>query len=53
MASSSQLKPGETGKIIAKIYIKGRAGSISKKVQVFSNDPERSIVNLILSATIR
>jgi len=53
MASSSRLKPGEKGNIIAKIDIKGRAGSISKSVQVFSNDPKRSIITLFLKATIR
>jgi len=53
MASSSQLKPGEKGKIIAKINIKGRVGSVSKGVQVFSNDPKRSSVTLFLNATIK
>jgi hypothetical protein len=53
MASSSRLKPGEKGNIIAKIDIKGRAGSISKSVQVFSNDPKRPIITLSLKATIR
>jgi hypothetical protein len=53
MASSSRLKPGEKGNIIAKIDIKGRAGSISKSVQVFSNDPKRPIITLFLKATIR
>ncbi len=53
MASSSHLKPGEKGKIIVKINIKSRAGFISKKVQVFSNDPKRSIVTLFLNATIK
>jgi hypothetical protein len=53
MASSSQLKPGEKGKLIAKINIKGRVGSVSKGVQVFSNDPKRSLVTLFLNATIK
>jgi hypothetical protein len=53
MASSSQLKPGEKGKIIVKINIKGRVGSVSKGVQIFSNDPKRSLVTLFLNATIK
>jgi len=53
MASSSRLKPGEKGKITAKINIKDRAGSISKSVQVFSNDPKRHIVSLFLKAIIK
>ncbi|PIQ93240.1 MAG: hypothetical protein COY75_07960 [Nitrospirae bacterium CG_4_10_14_0_8_um_filter_41_23] len=53
MASSSRLKPGEKGNIIAKIGIKGRAGSISKSVQIFSNDPEKKVLTLILRATIQ
>lgn len=53
MASLSRLKPGEKGKIIAKIDIKGRVGSISKSVRVFSNDPKRPAVTLGLKALIR
>jgi len=53
MASSSLLKPGEKGKIIAKVDIKGRVGSLSKGVQVFSNDPKRPIVTLSLRAMIK
>jgi hypothetical protein len=53
MASSSHLKPGETGKITAKIDIKGRSGSIVKKIQVFSNDPKRSTVTLTINAIIQ
>lgn len=53
MASSSRLKAGEKGKIIVKIDIKGRVGSISKSVQVFSNDPKRPVVTLVLKAIIR
>jgi hypothetical protein len=53
MASSSRLRPGEKGKITAKINIKDRAGSISKSVQVFSNDPKKHIVSLFLKALIK
>ncbi len=53
MASSSRIRPGETGKITAKIDIKGRVGSISKSVQVFSNDPKKSVVTLFINAIIK
>jgi hypothetical protein len=53
MASSSHLKPGEKGKIITKVDIKGRVGSLFKGVQVFSNDPKRPVVNLSLKAIIK
>jgi hypothetical protein len=53
MASSSLLKPGEKGKIITKVDIKGRIGFLSKNVQVFSNDPKRPIVTLSLRAMIK
>jgi hypothetical protein len=52
VASSSRLKPGEKGTISVKVNIKGRAGHLSKSVQVFSNDPKRKIVTLMVRATI-
>jgi hypothetical protein len=53
MASSSHLKPGEKGKITAKIDMKGRTGTLYKTVQVASNDPKRPSVVLSLRATIQ
>lgn len=53
MASSSHLKPGEIGKIAVTIDIKGRKGHITKIVKVFTNDPQKSTVNLILKALIK
>ena len=53
MASSSHLKPGEKGKITAKIDMRGRKGTLYKTVQVFSNDPKRPSVVLSLRATIQ
>ena len=53
MASSSLLKPGEKGKIITKVDIKDRVGSLFKSIQVFSNDPKIPIVNLSLKAMIK
>jgi hypothetical protein len=53
MASSSHLKAGEEGKIIAKINTKDRTGAIYKKIQVSSNDPKRTLVTLVLKAIIK
>ncbi len=52
MASSSHIQPGEKGKILAKVDIKGHKGFISKKVRVFTNDPNRPTVNLYIKAFI-
>ena len=52
MASSSHIEPGDQGKIIAKAGIKGKIGIVSKTVKVFSNDPERPLINLVLRAMI-
>jgi hypothetical protein len=52
VASSSHIEPGGTGKITAKINIRGRAGFVSKHIQVFSNDPKRHVVSLSLTAMI-
>ena len=53
MASSSHLKAGEKGKITAHIDMKGRAGTLLKTVQVYSNDPKRPSVVLSLRATVQ
>jgi len=53
MASSSHLKPGERGKIVAKIYSNGVIGGINKTVEVFSNDSKRPVVTLFLKAFSR
>ena len=53
MASSSQIKPGETGSITASINTIGRKGPLSKIVRVYSNDPKRSVVTLSLNAIIQ
>jgi hypothetical protein len=47
------LNPGEKGRITAKIDIKGRAGTVSKNIQVFSNDPKRHVVSLSVMAIIK
>ncbi|MFH0932862.1 MAG: hypothetical protein V1832_00910 [Nitrospirota bacterium] len=51
MASSSRLKPGEEGKIVA--TIKGTIGFITKTVKVFTNDPKKPVVALVLKALIK
>lgn len=53
MASSSHLKPGDKGRINAKIDMKGRNGVVFKNIQVFTNDPKRHIVSLSLRAIIQ
>ena len=53
MASSSRLKPGEEGKIVATIDIKGKIGFLTKTVKVFTNDPQKPVVNLVLKALIK
>ena len=53
VASSSHLKPGEEGKIVAKIDIKGKIGFMSKTVKVITNDPQKPAVNLVLKALIK
>jgi len=53
VASSSHLKPGEKGKIITKVDIRGRVGPLFKSVKVFSNDPKRHVVTLSLKAMIK
>lgn len=53
MASSSRLKPGDEGKIVATIDIKGKIGFITKTVKVFTNDPKKPTSNLVLKALIK
>jgi len=53
MASSDHIEPGEKGKITTKIDTHGRAGSLSKSIRVFSNDPRKPTVVLSLKAMIK
>jgi hypothetical protein len=53
MASLSRLKPGEKGKINAKLETAGKKGFISKGITVHSNDPKRPVINLTLKANIQ
>jgi uncharacterized lipoprotein YbaY len=53
VASSSRLKPGEEGKISATVDIKGKIGFITKTVKVFTNDPKKPMVTLVLKALIK
>lgn len=52
MASSSHLKPGEKGKISAKLDLHGKRGLVSKGISVYSNDPRRPAVVLVLKAVV-
>ena len=53
MASSSHLKPGEKGRLTAKVDTRNRAGAIMKSVTVYTNDPVRPKVVLSLKADIK
>jgi hypothetical protein len=52
MASSSQIKPGETGSITATVNVQHYSGKITKEIAVYSNDPGRPRVNLLLKAEV-
>ena len=53
MASSSHLKPGEHGSIIARVATLMKNGLTRETIEVESNDPKRPKVTLSLQATIR
>jgi hypothetical protein len=53
MASSSQIKPGEKGRINVTIDLGKTEGTIIKNIIVYSNDPRRPKVTLTLKAEIR
>ena len=50
MAGSSHLKAGERGWIKVRVNFGYGMGTIVKTVLVFSNDPQRPMVTLTLSA---
>lgn len=52
MLSSSVLKPGDKGTIRSAVNTAGTAGPLSKSVEVFSNDPMRPVVRLVLKAQV-
>jgi len=43
MASSSRLRPGETGEIKVSVDVRGKQGYISKTVKVDTNDPKNPV----------
>ena len=53
MVSSSQIKPGESGSITATVSVQHYSGKVTKEIAVYSNDPGKPRVNLLLSAEIR
>jgi hypothetical protein len=53
MASSSQIKPGETGSVTATVSLKNYNGRVTKEITVYSNDPQKPRVSLILTADVR
>ncbi len=52
MASSSHLKQGEEGAIIARIATLNKTGVITETIEVTTNDPKRSKVMLNVLATV-
>jgi len=53
MASSSHLKPGEQGRIVAKVATAYRSGILHKSIDVLTNDPKRPRVILALKGRIK
>jgi hypothetical protein len=53
MASSSHLKPGEQGRIIARVATAYKSGVLHKSIDVFTNDPKRPRVILALKVRIK
>lgn len=53
MASSSHLKPGEQGRIVAKVATAYRSGVLQKSIDVFTNDPKKPRVILALKVRIK
>jgi len=53
MASSSHLKPGEQGRIVAKVATAYRSGVLHKSIDVFTNDPRNPRVMLTLKVRIK
>ncbi|MBI5101187.1 MAG: c-type cytochrome [Nitrospirae bacterium] len=53
MASSSRLKPGETGKVSLSVDPAGKKGPISKTAQVVSNDPVRPVITLTVTMNVK
>jgi len=52
VASSSHLKAGEKGSIIARASTLMKKGFLTETIEVVSNDPKRPTVILTLQATI-
>ncbi len=52
MASSSRLKPGEKGAIIARVATVNKTGLVVETIEVSTNDPKRRKVILTVQAVI-
>ncbi len=52
MAGPSHLKPGEKGRIIARIGHLPAQGNVAERIEVLNNDPKRAKVILMLQATV-
>lgn len=52
MASSSQIKPGEAGKIAVAVHTADFKGAIVKEVWLYTNDPRNEKVVLTIRAEV-
>jgi len=53
MASSSRLGPKEKGKVSVSVDVRGKMGNISKTIQVYTNDPAKPVINLLVSMHVK
>jgi hypothetical protein len=53
MASSSQIKPGETGSVAAEVNTADFKGAIVKEIWVYSNDPQKPRVEFTIKADVQ
>lgn len=53
MASLSRLKPGEMGRIQVTVDASGKQGPVTKTVQVYSNDPKKRVVTLMVTMLVK
>lgn len=53
MASSSYLKPGETGQIKASVDVRGKLGKIAKTITVYTNDPIHPVTKLTVHMHVK
>jgi Protein of unknown function (DUF1573) len=53
MVSSDRLTPGEKGKVSVTVNLKGRSGSLTKIVYIYTNDPRNPVTKLSVRADVK